>query len=215
MINGIVRVAPIRSAQRPITLIIADDHRIVVEGLCSLLAGQPDFKVCGSCFDGEAALRLITEHRPAVALLDYVMPRMNGLEVLSRVQQHSLTTRVVLLTGAASDAQMLGAFAQGARGLLAKAEAATSLMDCLRAVAAGERWYPKDLLVRAPQPTSDTILTPRERELTMLVSTGLSNKGIARQVGLTEGTVKVHLYNIYKKLGISTRSGLAAVALSI
>jgi two-component system NarL family response regulator/two-component system nitrate/nitrite response regulator NarL len=208
MINGIERVAQVWSAQRPITLIIADDQRTVIEGLCSLLAGQPDFKLCGSCYDGEAALRLITEHQPAVPLLDYVIP-MNGLEVLSRVQQHSSTTRVVLLAGAASDAQMLGALAQGARGLLAKAEAATSLMDCLRAVAAGERWYPKDFLVRATRSGH--------------CASGIHDGGIDRAVQQGDrkagwadrGTVKVHLYNIYKKLGISTRSGLAAVALSI
>jgi two-component system, NarL family, nitrate/nitrite response regulator NarL len=203
-----------RVKRLPITVVIADDHPVVVEGLASILAAHSDFALRASCLDGCSAVRAIDEHEPDVALLDVQMPEMDGMRVLSIVSARSPRTNVVMLTGSGLETDMLRAFAQGAKGVLAKCEATTSLMNCLRTVAEGGRWFPQSLSNKKPQ-SSEPPLTPRERELTFMISTGLSNKEIARHVGLTEGTVKAHLYNIYKKLGLSSRSGLAAIALGL
>lgn len=200
------------SAIGRVTLVIADDHQIVVEGLCSLLGQYPEFEVCGTCGDGSAALRLIEERRPAIAVLDWVMPGLDGIQVLTRLRAEFQPTRVVLLTGSASEAQTARAFAQGASGLLQKESAVVTLVDCLRSVAEGRHWYPTQFFTKPAPRCADATLTGRERQLAVLVSTGLSNKEIARELDLTEGTIKVHLYNTFKKLGISSRSSLASIA---
>src|SRR5687767_12481418 len=120
-------------------LLIADDHRIVLEGLSSILSNHPDFEVCATCSDGTTALRLIQELRPTIALLDWVMPGLDGIEVLSQVRAEFLKTHVVLLTGLASQAQLVRAFAHGANGMIAKEDAVASLVACLQSVAAGHR----------------------------------------------------------------------------
>jgi two-component system nitrate/nitrite response regulator NarL len=203
-------------------VVLADDHPVVLSGLESLIASDSRCTVVAACRDGAAALEAIRTLRPNLAVLDIVMPVLNGLEVLEQIRATGLPSRVVFLTASASDEHMARAVLLGAWGLLLKETAADQLLECLAAVVNGQRWLPPDLIDpavrreaarRAEAERITGSLTSRERELVLLATEGLSNKDIARRLGVTEGTVKIHLHNIYQKLGVTNRTAMTALAL--
>lgn len=196
-----------------ITLVLADDHPIVLVGLQQLLALEPDFAVLAGCADGEAALDAVRRHRPDVLVLDLQMPGMNGLAVLRALHAERLPTRVVVLTASLGANDTLEAVRLGARGLVLKDMAPRLLVQCIRTVAAGGEWLEAqalDQLVRreAAAKEAGSLLTPREREIVRLVAQGLPNKEIARKLAIAAGTVKIHLHNIYQKTGVDSRVAL-------
>jgi two-component system, NarL family, nitrate/nitrite response regulator NarL len=206
-----------------LTVVIADDHPVVLRGLRGLIETDHQFKVVGACADGCTALRLIKENSPDLAVLDISMPGLTGVEVLRTLGRTNNKTRVVFLTASASDQQIIDAVALDAYGLMLKEAAADDLLECLRSVSAGVRWLPAPLVNqaldrerkrKAEADVLETALTARERELVLLVSDGLSNKEIARKIGVTEGTVKIHLHNIYQKLGVTNRTSMVSLALA-
>jgi two-component system nitrate/nitrite response regulator NarL len=145
------------------------------------------------------------------------MPGLAGIEVLKQVRKEGLATRIVLLTAAASDVELVAGVTNGAWGILPKELAADAVRDCLTKVAGGESWLPPELIDPAMSREAEwqkenekieSLLTNRELEVSVLVSEGLSNKHIARHVGICEGTVKIHLYNAYRKLGGLKRASL-------
>jgi DNA-binding NarL/FixJ family response regulator len=191
-------------------VLLADDHPIVLGGLRALLRSEPGVEVVAAAPDGAIALELIRAHEPPMAVLDINMPRLSGLDVLEALEQDGLATRVVFLTGTASDEQIATAVERGAWGLLLKEHALDTLIQCLKTVAAGQRWLPGELVASAVRRAAERrekdvqlerVLTAREYEIAGLVAQGLSNKHIARLLKLSEGTVKIHLHNIYEKLG--------------
>lgn len=203
------------------TVVLADDHPLVLQGLRALLDGQEEFRIVAACLSGQQALEAIRVHSPDIAVIDVTMPGVNGLAVLGKVVDERLTTRVVLLTASVSDGQILEAVTAGVHGLVLKESAPEMLVSCLRGVAAGRRWLPQDLI----KPALDRELqrreqgrrfvrelTAREIEIIRLIADGLSNKAIAGRLTISEGTVKIHLHHIYQKLGISNRAALAALA---
>jgi DNA-binding NarL/FixJ family response regulator len=204
------------------TVVLADDHPLVLQGLRALLDEQEDFQIVAACGSGEQALDAIRVHHPDIAVVDVTMPGVNGLAVLGTVVDERLTTRVVLLTASVTDSQILEAVTAGVHGLVLKESAPEMLVKCLRGVAAGRRWLPQEII----KPALDRELQRREegrrfvRELTAreidiirLIADGLSNKAIASRLTISEGTVKIHLHHIYQKLGISNRAALAALAI--
>jgi two-component system nitrate/nitrite response regulator NarL len=204
-------------------LVLADDHPIVLRGLKSLIQSDRRYDVLAACSNGLEALDAIRAHRPDLAVLDISMPGLNGLQVLEHVQSELLQTRVVFLTASASDESIARAVTLGAWALLLKDAASDQLLEALAAVVSGSRWFPPDVVdaairrVAARRSEGDRIvgsLTQRERQLILLVMEGLSNKEIARRFRLTEGTVKIHLHNIYQKLGVTNRTAMAALALA-
>ena len=208
-------------ANLPITLVLADDHPVVLRGLQSLIASSPLFEVVGAAADGAEALELVRQIRPLIALFDMQMPKMTGLEVLRELQHDELHTKVVFLTATAEDAQVTQAVKAGAWGIMVKDAAADDLLACLEAVSKGSRWLPPDLIDPAfERETSrqeeaeryDGVLTDREREIAALVARGLANKEISRKINISEGTVKIHLHNIYQKIGVANRTALATIA---
>jgi two-component system, NarL family, nitrate/nitrite response regulator NarL len=211
------------TATRPVRVVIADDHPVVLSGLKSLIQLDASFHVAASCPDGTSALRAIRDHEPDLAVLDISMPGLTGLEVLAALRADDLATRVVFLTASALDEQLVQAVVGGAYGVMLKDAAADSLLDCLRNVSAGERWLPADLINGALEREAgrrveidriEQVLTPREREIVMLAAEGLSNKHIARRLNVAEGTIKIHLHNVYQKLGVANRTAMTALALT-
>jgi DNA-binding NarL/FixJ family response regulator len=196
---------------RCVKVIIADRHPVVVYGLMSLLSTESDFRVVASCYDGKKCLQAIRDLSPDIALLDIFMPGLAGLDILAAVTIEHLPTRIVLLTASAQDRDVIIAAARGARGVVLKEAAPAVLIDCLRQVAAGRRLLP---LANGEAPRGLTMLTERERQIMHLVSEGLSNKEVGRQLNISDGTIKVHLHHIYEKLSISNRTALAALAFS-
>ncbi|WP_134495461.1 response regulator [Microvirga pakistanensis] len=212
-----------RQASRALRVILADDHPVFLNGLQALLQTDPMFEVVAVYSNGKAALQAILEHEPDLAVLDISMPGCTGVEVLAELGDRGLSTRVILLTASAGDHEIVEAAARGTYGLMLKDTAAGTLLECMRSVSVGRRWLPPDIVEaavrreeekRARVTQLDTVLTAREREIVALVAEGRSNKDIARQLGLTDGTVKIHLNNIYRKLEVSNRTSLTALALS-
>jgi two-component system nitrate/nitrite response regulator NarL len=207
----------------PCRIVLADDHPIVLSGVKSLIESDPRFALLATCSDGIAALDAIRQLRPDLVVLDIAMPGLNGLEVLERVSAENIETKVVFLTASVRDDDIAGAAALGAWGLLLKKAAADQLLECLEAVANGQRWMPpsvvdeaikREAVRRTEAERLTRSLTPRERELVWLATEGLSNKEIARRIGVTEGTVKIHLHNVYQKLGVTNRTAMTALALA-
>ena len=208
---------------RAISIVVADDHPVVLRGVVGILESSKDMKVVAACGDGVAAVKAIKKYAPDVALLDIAMGGLNGLEVLSSITADGHATSVVFLTATATDGQLLAAVERGAKGLLLKETATNDLIRCIRAVATGRRWLPADLLDAARlredrrKAISDRLaqsLTSRERQVMLLVAQSLSNKEIGRRLDLSEGTIKIHLHNIYQKVGVNNRTALATLTLA-
>jgi DNA-binding NarL/FixJ family response regulator len=178
---------------------------------------QPDISVVSACNCGRDATAAIQQFVPDVAVLDIVMPDLNGLDILSSIKRHGFKTSVVILTAVATEDRVLAAMTRGAKGLLFKDAAPDDLVDCVREVAKGKLWFPNDPIGAARERESGRLgeigaLTTRERQIALLVSEGLTDKLVAEQINLAESTVKSHLHNIYKKLGLPNRTALSARA---
>ena len=205
-----------------ISLVIADDHPIVLEGIVGVLSAENDFRVVAKCRTGTGAFRAITDLKPEVAVLDIAMPEMNGLEILIKLRAEGAETKIILLTANTTDRQLLSGIEHGARALLLKDAPLTDLAETIRRVAAGARCFPSDLVDAAlarqigGESAGDRLagLSAREREVMRLVAEGLVNKEVGQRLNLSEGTVKIHLHNIYQKTGIGNRTALAALVLT-
>jgi two-component system, NarL family, nitrate/nitrite response regulator NarL len=193
----------------------------VLHGLEQLFERQVDFTVLACCADGLSALAAVRTHRPDVLVLDLNMPGHDGVDVLRTLATEQLGCRSVLLTAAVRDEEAIEAVRCGAMGIVLKESPAEVLLDCVRKVARGQPWIERDTVTRALRTTvrrdaaadrSDDPLTPREVEIVRMVAQGLRNKAIAKRLAISEGTVKVHLHNIYEKLGVDGRLELALCA---
>lgn len=205
------------------SVVVADDHPLLLRGIQDMLLTSTDFRVVAACADGATALRELKDKNPDLAVLDVDMPALSGVEVLREVIGHRLRTRVILLTASISDAQIFVAIGLGVHGILLKDSAPDSLLEALRTVAAGRRWLPREVIDPALTRENErrasgrrllSELSPREIEIMRIVAEGQPNKSIARRLGLTEGTVKIHLHNIYQKLDVANRTTLANLATS-
>lgn len=201
-----------------IRLVIADDHPVVLEGIARLLEREPDLDLVAQCGNGEDALEAVRRHQPDVLLLDLRMPELDGMDVLRRAAREGLSARTVLLTIGGRDEELLEAIQLGVRGVLLKDVAPELLIRSIRTVHAGGQWLEQELTGRAlqrrlareaGQQKVARLLSRRETEIVDLVCQGLRNKEVAARLGITEGTVKIHLYRIYERLGVGSRVELA------
>jgi DNA-binding NarL/FixJ family response regulator len=210
------------SEARKWSVSLADDHPMILDALQSLIGKRPEFEVVSSSTDGVAALEEIRSRLPDLAIIDINMPRLSGLNLLRELADRQIATKTILLTAMVSEERVNEAIRLGVRGIVLKENAPQMLLDCMSRVVVGERWFSPELLVDQErlQPRSESDrrrsrpLTVRESEIEELVVAGFSNKEIARRLGLSEGTIKIHLHNIYEKLGINSRTALVTIALS-
>jgi DNA-binding NarL/FixJ family response regulator len=202
----------------PIRLTLADDHPVVLQGLQRLFETQHDFNVIACCGGGDGALESVRNARPDVLVLDLRMPGRSGLDVLRAMAAEKLPCRTVLLTAAITDDDIVEAVRLGVKGIVMKESPPDTLVDCVRRVARGEQSIEQDTLAKAfgrvlrreaaARDVART-LTPREIELVKMVALGLRNRAIAERLQISEGTVKIHLHNVYEKLGVDGRLELA------
>jgi DNA-binding NarL/FixJ family response regulator len=198
----------------PIRIAIADDHALVLHGLKRLFDGEPEFEVVECCGSGEDAVAVARRGDIDVLLLDIRMRGMSGIDVLRTLSAERLKCSAVLLTAALSDSDAVEALRLGARGIVLKEASPDTLLECIRRVSRGEQWIDSETMTRA----LDTItrresimsdpsrsLTARELEIVRMIAQGLRNKAIAERLSISEGTVKIHLHNVYEKLGLDGR----------
>ncbi|WP_457936125.1 LuxR C-terminal-related transcriptional regulator [Mesorhizobium sp. 10J20-29] len=203
------------------TVVLADDHPLLLRGIQDIFLSCSEFTIVAACADGANVMVELRQKLPDLAVIDVDMPLLNGLGVLRQIRAHALRTRVILLTSSITDAQIFEAIGLGVYGLMLKDSAADQLLESLRTVAAGRRWLPREMIDAAMARESErrfvgrrilSELSPREVEIMRIVAEGQPNKLIARRLGLTEGTVKIHLHNIYQKLDVANRTALACLA---
>jgi two-component system nitrate/nitrite response regulator NarL len=200
---------------RRVSVVLADRQPVVVCGLVSLLAAFADFRVVAGCYDGNECIEIIRQLSPDIALLDTSMPGLSGLDILAAVTLDHLTTRIVFFTEYADDRDLTIAIARGAYGVIFKDSPPEFLVQCLRDIGEGQRFFPlTNYNAIANNGNVLTLLTERERQIMHLVSEGLSNKEVGRRLNVSDGTIKVHLQHIYRKLAINNRTALAALAFS-
>jgi two-component system nitrate/nitrite response regulator NarL len=211
------------SPMRCTSVVIADSHPVVVRGLTSVLEARNGFKVVACCNDGPNCIAAIRSLVPDIAILDVAMPGLSGLEILAIANSESLSTRLVFFTASAEDRELILSAAARAYGVLLKDMELEILVRSLRQIADGQRLLTLPSFDKAVPPEREniaiaenepTVLTDRERQIMALVSEGLSNKEMGRRLNIADGTIKVHLHHIYRKLEISNRTLLAALAIS-
>lgn len=201
-----------------IRVAFVDDHPIVLDGLEQLFKLQPDMDVVGRCRTADEALQLLRAESPDILVLDLVLPGATGLDLLRAMSEGP--TRVVLLTAVADDDQLLEAIRLGAKGVVLKDMAPEFLLDAVREVHSGAQWFDRGLggralpklLSRVNRATAAPVLSTRERDIVKLVAMGLRNRAIADRLSISEGTVKVHMHNIYEKLDVTSRVELVNYA---
>jgi DNA-binding NarL/FixJ family response regulator len=203
-----------------IRVLIADDHAVVRRGLRTFLDLQHEIDVVGEAEDGEEAIAEAERTRPDVILLDLVMPRLDGVAAIHGIRERSPSTRVIVLTSFLDDDKLLPAVRAGAAGYLLKDVQPQELVEAIRTVHGGEgQLHPAaaarvmaELAEGGPRPDPRNSLTPRELEVLGLIARGRSNKLIARELGVSEKTVKTHVSNLLGKLGLTDRTQAALYA---
>jgi NarL family two-component system response regulator LiaR len=201
----------------PLTILLADDHPVVRQGLKTFLDLQPDLQVVGEAATGAEAVAQAEELRPDVVLLDLVMPDVGGIEAAGRIRAECPETKVIVLTSYADDENVLPALKAGASGYLLKDVEPAELADAVRRAHRGEALLHPAIALRVvrevvePEPDRDT-LTARELDVLRLLARGLPNKLIARELGIAERTVKTHVSSILAKLGVTDRTQAALYA---
>jgi two-component system, NarL family, response regulator LiaR len=203
-----------------IRVVIADDHRIVRDGLCYLLSQEPGVEVVGEAGDGRQAVDVVAATRPDVLLLDLYMPERDGHSVLAALCDTPGRPAIVVLTSATDDEHLVRAMHAGATSYLLKTAAAEEVIAAVRDAAAGTASLSPELLTRFTQairrpPPPDPLesLSPREREVLELIARGHSNRQIARDLMIGEQTAKTHVRSILAKLGLQDRVQAAIFAL--
>lgn len=205
-----------------LTLVVADDHRVVRQGLCALLRTEPDFTLVGEAADGIETIRLVERLRPAVLVLDLMMPGLGGLEVVRQTAKLSPRTRPVVLSMHSNEAYVVEALRAGAAGYVLKDSGADELIRAVREAAAGRQYLSPSISRsalqayrrKAKEPTHDLYeaLTAREREVFQLTAEGLSGGDVAERLFISPRTVESHRANLMRKLGLRNHKELIRYA---
>jgi two-component system, NarL family, response regulator LiaR len=205
----------------PITVLLVDDHEMVRRGVRAFLETQPDITVVAEAGSGDEAVRLAAEHAPDVALMDLIMPGMDGVEATRRLTAQSPRTRVVMLTSYHDDEHVFPAIRAGALSYVLKEVGPEELADAVRKAAAGEAvLHPRVAArvvrelhgARRDEPNAFRELSDRELEVLKLIAEGLSNAEIASRLYVSEKTIKSHVSNILGKLHLADRTQAAVFA---
>ncbi len=203
----------------PITVVIADDHPVVRQGLRILLEGEGNHEIVGEAADGHEVVRLVKRLRPNIAILDIAMPLLNGLDCAREIKRSAPDTRIILLTMHNEEPYVLQALQAGARGYLVKTRAASDLVHAISEVRQGKiylspcisRTVVDAFLTNAAPPCE--VLSSRERQVLQLLAEGKSSKEIAGFLGLSVRTAESHRARIMKKLEIHDTPGLVRYAI--
>jgi two-component system response regulator NreC len=206
-----------------ISILLADDHHIVRQGLQALLEAEPDMQVIGGVADGLAVSDSVEQLRPDVLVLDLMMPGLNGLDVARLVRQRSPKVRIIILSMHANEAYVIQALRNGASGYVLKDASTDKLVEAIRDVVAGKRYLSppfSEMVIEAYLEKSSKnaadpyeTLTSREREVMLLAAEGFSNNEVAERLSISPRTVEVHRSRLMEKLGLKNHTALVKYAI--
>jgi DNA-binding NarL/FixJ family response regulator len=196
-----------------IRVLCVDDHPLVRKGIASLLSTESDVVLVAEASTGREAIELFRRFEPDVALMDLRLPDLDGITVTRMIRQEFPEARILALTSYDGDQDIYSAIEAGVRGYLLKEVVHSEVLRAIRAVHAGKRVLPPDVLERLSEHFPQITLTPREVEVLAFVAQGFANKDIASRLGTASGTIKMHVQNILGKLGAADRTHAVTIAI--
>lgn len=212
VIDGAIPAMNDQSMKEVITVLVADDHPVVREGLVSLINRHPELRVVAEASNGREAIEQFMAFRPDVGLLDLRMPSIDGAEAISAICEREPTAHLVVVTTFDSEEDIYRALRAGAHGYILKDATIDEMVACIREVGAGRTWIPPAVGAKLARRVSDQQLTRREMEVLRAVAAGKSNKEVGSAFNISEATVKVHVTHILEKLKVSGRTEAINVA---
>jgi two-component system NarL family response regulator len=203
----------LESLTRDITVVVADDHPVVREGVTAILNAQKDIRVVASAADGEEVSKLYYQFLPDVLMLDLRLPKKDGLQVLSELMARGHSRpRVIIITSFDCEQAIFQAVRAGAKAFLAKVADPQEIREAVRRVAKGETFFPPEIGLKLAKSMSSPRLSKREVEVLESLASGKSNKEIGHALDISEGTIKFHVKSILRKLDVIGRAEAVAVA---
>lgn len=199
--------------KKPITVLIADDHPLIREGITAVVGGYEDISVVGEASNGLEAIRLYQTTQPDVTLMDVQMPELNGIGAISSIMSEFPHARIAVLTTYRGDVRALQAIKAGARGYLLKSTLRHELIETIRALAAGKRRFPPEIAAELAAHIEQDSLTHREVQVLQHIANGLSNQQTGSVLAISEDTVKGHLRNVMSKLDASNRTHAVTIGI--
>ena len=197
----------------PIRLLIVDDHFVVRIGLTSALNLEPDLQVIAEARNGKEAVALYQQHRPDVVVMDYQLPELNGAEATAAIRALDPDARIIILSVYKGEEDVHRAVEAGASGYLPKSAEPRELIEAIRAIRNGDRYFPAAISAALAQRQARAKLSDREHEVLVMIVKGRSNKEIAAAMGISENTVKVHTTRVFEKLNVADRLEAATAAI--
>lgn len=194
------------------TVLVVDDHALLRTGVANIINQEPDLRVVAEAGTGAEAVAAYERHRPDVVLLDLRMPVMEGVEVVRRIREFAPQARVIVLTTYDTDDEIARALKAGAKAYVLKDISADDLISCIRTVLAGRTYLAPAAAAKLAEGATRVQLTPREMTTLRLMADGKANKEIARDLRISERTVKTHLGHLFEKLGVASRTEAVKVA---
>ncbi len=196
-----------------IRILVVDDHAALREGVTAMCSREPGIEIVGEATNGEEAIAAFDALLPNVMLLDLAMPVRGGIEVIEEVRRRHSDARIIVLTTYEGDAQAVRALKAGASGYLLKSALRKELLDAIRAVHAGRRYVLVEIAQEIAIHAAEEPLSPREIDILRMVAAGKANKVVARELAVSEDTVKAHLRSVFSKLNVNDRTQAVTVAL--
>lgn len=203
---------PKPTSRKQIRILVADDHPLIRDGVRTFISRAPDMKVVAEATDGQEAVELCASQKPDVALIDLRMPKLDGIQTVAAIREKAPEVHTIILTTFSGDDDIYRALRSGAKAYLLKDAPGEELLSCIRAVAQGNTWISPLAAAHLTQRMSQENLTGRELDVLQRVAIGKSNKEIASELDISDGTIKVHVSHVLRKLGVAGRTEAVAMA---
>jgi len=200
------------TTQTKIRILLVDDHMVLRMGLMTAASDEPDMEVVADVDNGLQAIDAFRKHRPDIVVLDLRMPGLSGIETIAKLHSEFGEVRIIVFSNFARGEEVYQALKAGAAGFVVKEMAVERLLDAIRRVHRGEQYIPAEVATRVGERLLAQ-LSPRELDVLRLVGKGLSNKEIAAQLNVVEGTIKIHVTNVLAKLRVADRTQAIIVAI--
>jgi DNA-binding NarL/FixJ family response regulator len=201
------------ASDKPIRLLVVDDHPLLRDGIAALIQGQPDMEIVGEASDGLAAIECYREYQPDITLMDLQMPQMGGIDAVIAIRDRWPDAKVIVLTTYAGDVLAQRALQAGARAYVLKGLVRKELLDTIRAVHAGSKRVHPEVAAEIASHLGCDELSQREIDVLVAIAAGQSNKRVAGTLGIGEETVKMHVKAILAKLGANDRTHAVTLAI--